>query len=65
MYILCLLFSVLCLCAASHDIDSQYCSANTKYVRVIQGPFTFCLMVSIWRFLRETRNDIMDIMIYI
>ena len=40
MYILCLLFSVLCLCAASHDIDSQYCFANTKYVRVIQGPFT-------------------------
>ena len=63
MYILCLLFSVLCLCAASHDIDSQYCFANTKYVRVIQGPFTLLPHGQNMEILREMRNDITDIMI--
>ena len=62
MYILCLLFSVLCLCAASHDIDSQYCFANTKYVRGIQGPFTLLPHGQNMEILREMRNDITDIM---
>ena len=57
------LLDFMSLCAVSHDIDSQYCFANTKYVRVIQGPFTLLPHGKNMEILREIRNDIMDIMI--